>query len=119
LHIAASTLVEKQRIPRWGRCYAKEALVVLLDAYPQAACVANGNGRLALHVALENGRSWNSGIRKLVDAAPRALETRDVKTHFYPVQLAAMIEEDDDLESLSTVYQLLLAFPPVLRYSYR
>ena len=91
LHIAVSTPVEKQRQQRYGRFQVTDAVSVLLDAYPQAACVADCHGRLALHLALERGkRSWNFGIQKLVDAAPRALETRDVKTGFYPVQLAAM-----------------------------
>lgn len=114
LHIAVSAPVEKQRQQRYGRFQVMDAVSVLLDTYPQAASVADRHGRLALHLALERGkRSWNSGIQKLVDAAPRALETRDVKTGLYPVQLAAMNQGGDNVEALSTIYQLLLAFPPV------
>jgi hypothetical protein len=55
------------------------------------------------------------GICTLVNTAPQALMTRDIKTQLYPVQLAAVHEAEDDLESLSTIYELLLAWPPVLR----
>jgi len=120
LHIAASTPAEKMR-QRYGRFQAVDAVNVLVNSYPEAAGAANRNGRLALHLALARGRrTWNTGVSKLVDAAPRALMTRDVETHFYPVQLAAAangVDDDDDLESLSTVYSLLLAWPPVLQYS--
>ena len=118
LHIAACTSVEKTR-QRYRRFQSVDAVSVLVDAYPQAASIANRDGRLALHLALERGkRTWNEGISKLLDAAPRALMTRDVKTHFYPVQLAALNTRDkDDLESLNTVLELLLAWPPVLKYS--
>lgn len=119
LHIAATTPAEKERQERYGRYQAVDAVSVLLQAYPQAASTANGSGRLPLHLALGVGkRTWNTGIAKLVEASPRSLMTRDVETHFYPLFLAAAQEENDnDLESLSTVYHLLLAFPPVLQYS--
>lgn len=119
LHIAASTPVEKRR-ERFGRFQEVHPVQVLLESYPQAARIANGEGRLALHLALCCGRhTWNSGIEKLVEAAPRALETRDVVTHFYPVQLATAAgrQQVNDLESLNTIYQLLLAWPIVLQYS--
>lgn len=95
------------------------AVNVLVHAHPQAAGIANRNGRLALHLALDRGkRTWNEGISKLVEAAPRALMTHDVETRFYPLQLAALnVQDEQDLESLSTVLNLLLACPPVLQYS--
>ena len=125
LHIAVSMPMERTR-QRFGRFQEVNAVDALLQSYPQAASIANGDGRLALHLALRYGRrNWNTGIEKLVDAEPRALTTRDVETHFYPVQLAAVScsgnddynDNDDNLESLTTVYQLLLAWPPVLQYS--
>lgn len=120
LHIAVSTPVQRSSRQRFGRFQAVDAVDVLLQAYPQAASIADAKGRLPLFLALEKGRrTWNDGgIQALVTAAPRALATRCVKTHFYPLQLAAAASQgDDDLESLTTVYQLLLAWPPVLQYS--
>lgn len=114
LHIAASSPAQRKR--QYMRLVVQDAVDVLVSSYPTAARVPNREGRLPLHLALACGRrTWNTGICALVDTAPQALMTRDVKTHLYPVQLAAIHEADDDLESLRTIYELLLAWPPVLR----
>jgi ankyrin repeat protein len=114
LHIAASTPAQRKR--QHMRFIALDTVKVLVASYPAAASISNREGRLPLHLALACGRrTWSSGIGTLVDAAPQVLMTRDVKTHLYPVHLAAIHEADDDLESLNTIYELLLAWPPALR----
>jgi hypothetical protein len=115
LHIAASSPVQRKQHQhlRFG---AQDSVDILVNAFPTGARIPNREGRLPLHLALACGkRTWNEGICPLVNAAPQALMTRDIKTHLYPVQLAAISEAEDDLESLSTIYELLLAWPLVLR----
>jgi hypothetical protein len=115
LHIAASSPVQ-QKQHQHMRFVVQDAVDVLVNSFPTGARMPNREGRLPLHLALERGkRTWSTGVCTLVNAAPQTLMTRDVTTHLYPVQLAAIHEAEDDLESLSTIYELLLAWPSVLR----
>ena len=61
------------------------------------------DGRLPLHLALENGMDWEDGVEDIMLYAPRAVSTRDVKTRFYPFMQAAV----GDMYDLDTVFQLL------------
>lgn len=68
-------------------------LLVHLD--PRAASVPDLDGRLPLHLAVEAGKAWDDGLRSLIWAAPRALETRDVETRLYPFMIAATVKDRD------------------------
>lgn len=118
LHIAASTPVSWNE-PKYVLFRNEiDTIDVLVQHHPSAARIANGDGRLPLHLSLEQGkRTWNSGVGSLIKAAPQSVTTRDVKTHMYPVQLAAaQTSGEDDKESLETIYNLLLAWPAVLQH---
>lgn len=97
----------------------------ILDACPQQAKIIFRGGRLPLNVALEKGWGWYDGINNLVNAAPDALRTRDIRTHFYPFMIAAVgkkiICHDDNVKNvglntcLDTIFNLLKCAPEILR----
>jgi ankyrin repeat protein len=78
----------------------------LLHAYPLAANLPDGMGRLPLHLAVSSSRTWKTGIASLVQASPQSLTTRNVVTHLYPAQEAA--------QDVETSYELLKAWPPLV-----
>jgi hypothetical protein len=95
----------------------------LLEEYPEAAGIADGQGRLPLHIAMECGQSCAD---LLLDVEPRALATRCMVTHMYPFQLAAFALEDSEnemhsvprndkqREATNTMYMLLRKTPHLL-----
>ena len=61
-------------------------------------------GRLPLDLALSSGQTWNNGIALISEAAPSALQVRDVKTNLYPFMLAAVPTFGWDNTSIYTIY---------------
>jgi len=84
-------------------------LEILVQWNPQAASMADKQGRLPLAHALVSGKSWTKGVNNLLMAAPRSLETRDILTHLYPFQLAAVHARDID-----TIYALVRSLPELV-----
>lgn len=80
---------------------------VILDHDSDSAKVPNERGKLPLHVAIDNGRSWDQGTLKLFECAPRGLGVRNVNTRLYPFMTAAVDGKCD----LDTVYSLLRRGP--------
>ena len=69
-----------------GIAGARATIEGVLRLHPNGASVKNGKGRLPLHLALE----YNWPVHDILIAAePRALETRDVVSGFYPFMIAA------------------------------
>lgn len=92
----------------------RDPIEVLATSFPIAASVSGQYGDLPLHLALKNGRrKWGEGLSSLVQAFPFALERRDAETRFFPFQLASIYPVGSDLESLTTIFNLLLACPHV------
>jgi hypothetical protein len=101
---------------------------ILLDAYPRAASIPSGDGRLALHLAVEAGISWDEGLSKIFDSAPCSLRIRDPKTGLLPFLLAATSgagrppcthsrmegEKTKDVDSVNTIFQLLRLGPDLI-----
>mmetsp|Transcript_6147 Transcript_6147/g.8946 ORF Transcript_6147/g.8946 Transcript_6147/m.8946 type:complete len:333 (+) Transcript_6147:56-1054(+) len=77
----------------------------MMENYGDNARIPDENGRLCLHMAVENGMNWRSGggLSDLGEAAPPAIISRDVKTGLYPFQLAAV----DDHCDLDTILHLV------------
>ena len=80
-----------------------------------AAGLPNKKGRLPLHQAVISGRTMRNGVRELVDAEPRAVETRDTETGMYPFCLAAIPTFRWDNTCMDTVYELLRDSPHLLQ----
>ena len=99
---------------------------ILLDAYPRAASVPSGDGRLALHLAVEAGISWDGGLSKIFDSAPCLLRIRDAKTGLLPFLLAATSgygpsthsrrkgDRSGNVDSVNTIFQLLRLGPDLI-----
>jgi len=62
----------------------------LLKSNVRGTKVLDRLGRLPLHIAAASSRTWEDGIKDLVEIEPRALRTRDWKQRMYPFMLAAM-----------------------------
>ena len=102
----------------------------------EMASMSNDEGRLALHIVLEAGVQWleddllaatvshdldmdpQPAVGLLVEAYPRALETKDSLSGLYPFMIAAASTrgasnevEEECPRQLETVYQLLLKAP--------
>ena len=87
---------------------ARALTQLLLEACPLSASV-RFNGKLPLHMAVENG--WP--CHDLVLAAhPESLDTRDTTTELYPFQTAAKLHQrEGNPISLDMTYELLRANP--------
>jgi len=79
------------------------------------ASMANNQGRLPLHLAVESGRTLKNGVELIANAAPMALQTRDIKTGMYPFMLASIPSYKWDNTCIDTIYSLVRTVPHVLR----
>jgi hypothetical protein len=84
-------------------------LDTLLQFHPSAARQTDQEGRLAIDIAAERGHSGDV-LERLVQAEPRAVDTRDLRDKMYPFLAAALHA------NVSTTYHLLRAKPHVLSY---
>jgi hypothetical protein len=114
-----SCMIERDRAIE--RAYAKDGedyetalkrcFCVLLEANPQAASQTNGEGRLPLHLAIENrSLSHETAVAPLLHLAPQALLARDMKTRLYPFANAAV----GSMAKLDLTFSLLQRDPTVL-----
>ena len=62
----------------------------LVQAFPEAASMKDGHGRLPLFLALESGRTWNEVIQLLLIAYPDALWEFDTRSGLRPFMLASI-----------------------------
>ncbi len=78
------------------------------------ASMADTKGRLPLHLAVESGRTLKNGVELIADAAPLAMQTRDVQTGMYPFQLASIPNYKWDNTCVDTIYSMVRSVPHVL-----
>lgn len=98
-----------------GLVAARELIKILLKAHALSAQHQDTNGRLALHMAIENGWPCHD---LLLSVFPEALDIRDPKTELYPFQAAATAHQPSTpvssstmLSSLDVTFELLRANP--------
>ena len=80
-----------------------KVLKMLLQHYPEGARIPQGKtGRLPLVMAIESGRrSWDDGIRTLLNAFPPAMhKKRLIEPELYPNLLSLVVESTPMLEGL-------------------
>ena len=88
---------------------------ILLEWSPRSAFLPDvKQQRLPLAHALASGKSWNSTIRHLIAASPRALERMDPPSQMHMFQLAAMHAPE-----LDTVYTIVRSLPVLVTSSVR
>jgi len=69
---------------------SNEALKRLVSFYPNGSQQPNRDGLPALHLALKNGKTWQSGVREILSVSKQCIAFRDRKTGLYPFMLAAV-----------------------------
>ena len=90
----------------------------------EMASVRNRAGRMPLHIILEavtwtdDGDEHNPNpVKSLIDAYPRALESRDGLTGLYPFMIPStnqLLAEEEGLSITETTYRLLVDSPAVI-----
>jgi ankyrin repeat protein len=104
--------------------FVRDIIALLIEAHPRSARTVTSDGRLPIHLALENG--W-PGFEEMLNKAPESRETRDVKTGLYPFQTAAAAASPkttcgrkrkrvNGAQSLDTIYKLLREDPMQVRW---
>lgn len=96
-------------VVREKRCQA-ELRDSFIARYGSQARHHDSTGRLCLHLAIEGGCTWENGVKQFYQAAPKAIETRDVRTHLFPVMMAAVGENAE----VETIYHLLKEDPSLI-----
>jgi hypothetical protein len=94
-----------------GLVAARELVKILLEAHPLSAQHLV-NGRLALHMAIENGWPCHD---LLLAVFPEALDALDPKTELFPFQTAGARDHEmsssSSMSALDITYELLRANP--------
>lgn len=96
LHMAANAPMEGT-----GELIAK-----LVELFPEAATVADRDGRYPLHLACNSGKNWSDGIQSLFEADPTPMSITD-QSGCLPFHLAALrlchdvTEDEDEFEEVS------------------
>jgi hypothetical protein len=121
LHYAASRKGYAVRIPVGAMSEGVQdiaepsAVLELLDHFPEAARVADTNGQLPLHVAIDTAAStdgssnWNV-IQALLSQYPASLDRRDGKSKLFPFMQAAIGRR----ASVEDTFLLLLENPTLV-----
>lgn len=103
LHIAASAKADQCLIDQ------------LVMSYPDAAMLTDNSSRFPVNLSLECGKTWQSGVQSIFQAAPEVIQILDAGSQLYPFMLAAArtpCERSEDTPArLETVYKLLCANP--------
>lgn len=85
----------------------------ILIANPGAIQVRDSQGKLPLEYAIESKRTWNNGIRTLLNAYPEALQARRLNCALYPFILGKTYETRG--KQAATVFRILRAKPDLVR----
>ena len=87
---------------------------MLLKISAKAAFYTDKKGRLPLHLALASGKTWDNGVKRLIDVFPESERMRDPVTLLYPFMLAAC-ENDYRCKEDNSGYQESLEGKPKTR----
>lgn len=68
----------------------------LLEVYPQAATIPDSDGDLPLHLCLFTGKTWDTGIKEVLEADPDSNLMQDRKSHLFPFMIAASKHDIDE-----------------------
>lgn len=83
----------------------------ILSAYPQAAAQYNHAHQLPLIVAIESGRKWNSGISRLLEVYPSAIQDAHLPLNIFPFMFERLSSQPD------ITYRILQSLPDVFLYN--
>ena len=106
LHIAAS-------ISSPSMYSQKNVFVVIetiLGCYPKAARISNKDRRLPLALAIESRKTWENGIRVLIEAHPAALSTIPIDAKYFHLILERIAKSS----SPTVLFEVLKAKPEIV-----
>lgn len=66
----------------------------VISTYPEAASIPDSFGKLPLHASLYAGKTWDSGIKEIFEAAPHAIHVQDFRSFHFPFMIAACNKDD-------------------------
>lgn len=92
----------------YGR--SPDTIRALIHAYPTAIMALNRSKQLPLTVAIRSGRSWEGGVKSLVEAAPEGLQSCTIKCYLYPYILGRMASGRGET-SQTSLFKLLRSKP--------
>ena len=95
-----------------------DVINLLLRRCNRACSLLDDKGYLPLQAAIQSGHQWHTVLKPMLDAEPQALRTRE-PGGLYPFMLAAASggakSKRHDLQTLTSVYELLRADPAACR----
>jgi ankyrin repeat protein len=93
--------MERKASGEWNWFAHRSVIAQLCHLEPDAATVRNRNGQLPLHVAIDNGKSWNDGVEDLLNAYPNSIDIPDPVSGLPPLLLSGCSNLD-----LSTIFEI-------------
>ena len=98
----------------------------ILEIYPQAVKEVDGYTRTALHLAVESGKDWDSGVNFVFEKYPDAILKFDseMKTPFFSAAIKSshnlgQLKNDQDIDlretKLEVMFQILKAAPHIIQ----
>jgi len=57
--------------------------------FPEGVKIKGGDGKLPLHIAVQNGKAWSEGVSRLIELYPESVRVCDKKTRLFPAMLMA------------------------------
>ena len=90
---------------------------IILTAAPEAAKMKNRNGRLPLHMAIENGMNWSDALEEIFISYPHGAHFQDTANNLLPFMNACHpkgSQRFSSSEHLTNSYLLLRADPSVI-----
>lgn len=82
----------------------------ILSCYPKAAAHYNNSNELPLIVAIGSGRKWNSGISRLLEVNPSAIQDAQLPLSVFPFLLERLSCQPD------IIFRILQSLPDIFLY---
>jgi len=103
-----------------------DLLEEILNRYKAGASITNADGKFPIDLAIEAGRTWNTGIGLLLMAYPNAVENQNIPLPHFPIifeELMALARRDNDDDNnardrrgLSYLFGFLRANPDLVNF---
>eukprot|EP00934_Nitzschia_sp_Nitz4_P007219 Nitzschia sp. Nitz4//scaffold72_size95085//65549//67618//NITZ4_004765-RA/size95085-processed-gene-0.104-mRNA-1//-1//CDS//3329557390//7209//frame0 len=95
---------------RFPAFYTKYVVDELLYKFPEAANMADAQGRYPLTLAVDSGKQWiGGGIKSLYEAYPDALKQIDLENHPTLTRALSILEDEGEKEEYKDEKQTLIA----------
>jgi hypothetical protein len=86
----------------------------VLSLYPGGASQLNDEHETPFFIAIRSGRRWNSGLLRLLEAHPAAIDDLQLPRGIYPLLFARLVKA----EEMSILYDVINALPQLCSQSF-